>query len=298
MPALNAEQTLAAAVDSVLGQKGIDLELIAIDDGSTDATFAKLTAVGDPRLKVLTEPNAGPATARNRGVAAASGDLIAFIDADDVWLPGKAVLLAAALNRRPASALAYCWTEHIDEDGRYLCTDRHVRFAGDVYEDMLTHNFIDTVSAVVLRKSAFEAVGGFDESLLVAEDWDLYLRLAATVPFVCVPEVLTQYRRSPTSLSSDVLVMESAARRVIDRAFSVAPDELQHLKRRTIARFYEYLLTRASQGRPSRRNGRLVWRFFRDSLRSWPLHVLTVWRRPWVLRALGQGLAWRVAPRS
>jgi glycosyltransferase involved in cell wall biosynthesis len=298
MPAFDAERTVEAAVRSVLDQQGIDLELIVIDDGSRDATSAKLSAIKDPRVKVITEPNAGPSAARNRGVAAASGDLIAFIDADDIWLPGKAVLLAAALSRRPASALAYCWVEHVDEDGRYLCPDRRVRFSGDVYEEVLSHNFIDTVSAVMVRKSAFEAVGGFDESLLVAEDWDLYLRLSATVPFVCVPEVLTQYRRSPTSLSSDVLVMESAAHRVIDRAFAVAPAELQYLKRRTIARFYEYLLTRASQGRPSRRNGRLVWRFFRDSLRSWPLHVLSVWRRPWVIRALGQGLAWRVASRS
>src|SRR5512140_2808389 len=126
MPAYNAERTVREAVDSVLSQTGAELELIAVDDGSTDGTLAVLSAIDDPRLVIVSGRNAGAAAARNRGIARARGGTVAFIDADDVWLAGKLAAQLAALSRSPAAAAAFCWVDHVDAVGRYVCPDRRI----------------------------------------------------------------------------------------------------------------------------------------------------------------------------
>ena len=106
LPAYNAESTILEAVDSVLSQTDVELELIVVNDGSTDSTLEMLSALSDPRLTILSGSNTGPAAARNRGIKRARGDLIAFIDADDIWLPGKVTNQLAALEAQPSAALA------------------------------------------------------------------------------------------------------------------------------------------------------------------------------------------------
>jgi len=295
LPAYNSEDTVGGAVESVLGQEDVHLELIVVDDGSTDRTLAVVSSIRDPRLLVLTGANMGAAAARNRGIARARGDIVAFLDADDAWLPGTLRAQIAAFRRTPAAAVAYCWVDHVDANGRYLCPDRRVVVEGDVYPHMLAHNFIDCVSAVAIRKSTLDEIGGFDESLAVIEDWDLYVRLAARHHFACVPQALVRFRRSPGSLSTRLLTMEVTYRRVVERTFASAPASLVHLKASNLALFYEYLTTKASQAHPSRENGLLALRFFANALRSRPLNLLSLWRRPWVLKGLGRALTWSVA---
>ena len=294
LPAYDAEHTVREAVESVLRQSDVDLELLAVDDGSTDRTLDVLSSLHDPRLLVLAGTNAGPAAARNRGIARARGDVVAFIDADDLWLPGTLRAHLETFRRIPAAAVAYCWANHVDRNGQYVCPDRRVAVEGDVYREVLAHNFIDSVSTVAIRKAALDEVGGFDESLPVIEDWDLYVRLAARHSFVCTRQVLVHYRRSPGSLTSRMLTMEATYRRVVERAFAAAPPSLQHLKASNLALFYEYLTTKTSQGEASRENGAMALRFFTTAVRTRPANLFSMWRRPWVLKGLVKALAWRV----
>lgn len=284
LPVHDGAATLREAVASVLAQTLADLELIVVDDASTDETLDVLASFHDARLEVMSLPRCGPGPSRNRGVARAASDLIAFIDADDVWLPGKLAAQAAALRDAPDAAVAYCWTEFVDEHGRHLY-QAQPRFEGDVYEAMLTRNFIDSGSNTLLRKAPFLAVGGFDETLPVVEDWDLYLKLAPRHPFVCVPELFVQYLQSTTSLSNRIELMEACFWRVSDRAFADAPASLRHLRPLVIADFHQYLVNKATYGRPTPENARLALRYFAEAVRHHPGHLGLLQHR-WASKAL------------
>lgn len=282
----NGEKTIQQTVASVLNQTHADLELIVVDDGSTDATLDVLSEIHDPRLKVFTYANSGVSANRNRGLTLAKFEYVAFIDADDLWAPIKLELQLKALEEHPEAAVAYCWVDYINADGRCLFKDGRETTNGNVYEKMLAHCFIDSGSNILVRKSAIEQVGTFDESLSCVEDWDLYLKLAARYPFVCVPLPLVFYRLHPNSLTTKVLMMERCFLRVVDRAFSDAPATLQHLKPKSTARAYEYLMGKSTQGFPSRRKSLIAFRFYAKALRNYPA---ILWRpRPklWVLKAL------------
>jgi glycosyltransferase involved in cell wall biosynthesis len=296
LPVHDGAATIGESVASVLAQTLADLELIVIDDGSTDGTLEVLAAIPDHRLKICSTPRSGPAASRNRGIQRAAAGTLAFIDADDLWLPGKLAAQLSALERSPTAAVAYCWTDYIDAAGNCVCPDSRPVFAGSVYEQILTGNFIDSGSNIVVRKQALLDVGGFDERLPVVEDWDLYIRLASRYPFVCVPAALVRYRLSSTSLTTRTLLMEDAYWRVVDQAFADAPASLRHLKRKSVALFYEYLTGKATQGCPSRRNGLTAIRFFAAAVRSRPANLGSLWRRPWVVKALAKALLSTVLP--
>ena len=286
LPVHNGEATIAEAVSSVLAQTFADLELIVIDDGSTDSTLQVLSGFTDARVRVFSRKQSGPAASRNRGIEHASGDIVAFIDADDVWFPDKLEAQLTALERVPNAAVAYCWTDYMDAAGNFVCTDSRLTFEGWVHDELLVHNFIDSGSNIIVRRQSLLEVGCFDESLPAVEDWDLYLKLSSRHPFVCVPKVLVKYRQSATSLTTRILLMEESYWRVIDRAFADAPASLQHLKKRGVALFYEYLTGKAAQGCPPRSNGLSALRFFAAAVHHRPATLFTVWRRPWMIKAL------------
>ena len=171
MPTYNRpEQTLRAA-ESVLAQTHRRLELLVVDDGSTDDTAARVGAVGDPRLRLLRQRNAGVAAARNRGLADAGGDLIALLDSDDVWRPEKLALQVGALARAPA-AVGLCCTgfETLLADGTSAAT---TPAAGRLADAMLLRNCLEGAnSTLMMRREVYEAVGGFDPSLPAIEDWE------------------------------------------------------------------------------------------------------------------------------
>lgn len=284
------------AVASVLEQTLADLELIVIDDGSTDGTIGALATFSDRRVQVFSVSPSGPAAARNLGIARARADYLAFIDSDDVWLPEKLEAQTAALENMPTASIAYCWTNYVDTEGSFICPDRRVVFEGLVYEQMLRLNFIDCGSNILIRKQALLDEGGFDESLPVIEDWDLNLRLSVNHHFACVPRALVHYRQRPTSLSTKVGLMEETFRRVIDQAFSRAPDSMQHIKSRSISNFYEYLTAKSTQDVPTRDKAIQSLRFFMKALNSRPAMLLELWRRPWVIKAVAKALLAIVLP--
>jgi glycosyltransferase involved in cell wall biosynthesis len=240
IPAYNAEKTLLGTIASLQQQTFTDFELIIINDGSTDGTLALLETLTEPRLRIYSDANGGLPVARNRGIARATGEYLAFIDADDLWTPDKLADQVQALVDCPEAGVAYSWTAFIDAQNQYLYAKTPKTFTGQVYTRLLVENFIASGSNILVRRSVAAAVGLFDPSLKSAEDWDYYIRLAAFAPFVLVPKYQILYRRSPQSMSANVAVMEQNGLRVIDRAFAQAPATLQYLKRHSLAHTYRF----------------------------------------------------------
>ena len=240
IPAYNAERTLQKTVHSVQNQTFSDIEIIIINDGSTDQTSGIIQNLSDSRIRVFSYENGGLPTARNRGIARSSGELIAFIDADDLWTSDKLERQMAALEAHPEAAVAYSWTQSIDDQGQLLYQYHSVFFEGDVYAEILVNNFVSNGSNILVRKSAILSVGEFDPTLKSCEDWDFYIRLAAKYHFVVVPDWQILYRQSPTAMSSNVEVMKTAALAVISKAYEAAPPEYQYLKSKSLSWIYEY----------------------------------------------------------
>jgi glycosyltransferase involved in cell wall biosynthesis len=241
VPAHDAGSTIVDTLESVCRQTVADLEVIVIDDGSTDDTSARVARVSDPRITLASFPGAGPSTARNRGMVRARGAYLSFLDADDLWTPDKLELQLEALGRRPDAGVAYSWTSEIDPAGRPLGPQPPVRHEGDVYAPMLLGYFLSSGSNALLRRAVIETVGEFDSGLRGVEDWDYFLRAAARWPFVVVPRYQILYRQSPGSASSRVAVMQEQSLRVVERAFASAPSHLQGLKPRTLANVHRSL---------------------------------------------------------
>ncbi len=180
IPAYNRSLMLKQAVDSVLNQDYPHFELIAVDDGSTDDTPEMLACYGD-KITVIRQQNLGVSAARNRGIAAAKGELIAFLDSDDLWLPGKLTKQAEFFHANPEALI--CQTEEIwiRRGKRVNPKNRHKKLSGLIFEPCL-HLCLVSPSAVMMRGSLFEKVGLFDETLPACEDYDLWLRVSGQYP--------------------------------------------------------------------------------------------------------------------
>ena len=245
MPAYNAARTIQQTVESVLKQTFCDFELIVVNDGSTDSTLEIVSAIEDERVRVLSYPNRGSYPSRNQGIAHAHGDLIAFMDADDLWHADKLMAQVKALQAHPNAALAYCWTDWIDAFGQPLNQGIYEDYEGDVLPHLLLGNFIANGSNPLVRKAALDDVGPFAEDIVSGADWDMWLRLAARYHFVCVPQPYVYHRRTNDSWSANLRRLEAGSLEVIERAYKRAPDSLQHLKKQTLGRFYTYLAGKA-----------------------------------------------------
>ncbi|MBD2693188.1 glycosyltransferase [Anabaena catenula] len=257
IPVYNGEKTIRETLESVLNQSFSLIEVIIINDGSTDATLEIIQSISDSRLQVFSYPNSGIAVSRNRGIAKASGEYIAFIDADDLWKPDKLKFQVNTLEQNSEAAVAYSWCDHIDESSRFLRSGSRFTANGDVYSKLLVANFLENGSNPLIRADALASIGGFEASLSPAEDWDLWLRLARQYHFVVIPYPQVLYRISSTSLSSNILKMEVVSLQIIKCAFSQAPESLQHLSKYSIGNLYKYLLYKILE-KPSEKNTPII----------------------------------------
>ena len=261
IPVFNGERTIRETIESVLAQTFSDFELIIIDDGSQDATLEIVEEFSDSRLKLFSYQNAGLAASRNRGIANATGEYVAFIDADDLWTPDKLNAQYQALQEKPGAAVAYSWTDCINEQSQFLRRGYYLSFSGEVYPYLLLTNFLENGSNPLIRHQALKAVGGFDESLKSSEDWEMYLRLAARYPFVAVPSPQILYRVSVRSMSTNTPRMEAETIKVIDRVFDQASESLQPLKRYSLGNLYKVLIYKALEGSPDKSKSLLAMRY-------------------------------------
>jgi teichuronic acid biosynthesis glycosyltransferase TuaG len=203
MPAYNAEGYIAEAIGSVLGQTYDGWELVVVDDGSTDGTARVVGAIAerDARVRYVRRENGGQAAARNTGLRAASGDLVAFLDADDLWLPEKLALQIALMEEKGVD-LVYTDGYFFSEEGAAAPGERFNILPGEargveMFRTLFASNRIGTLS-VLVRRAALDAVGLFDEDRAYqnCEDYDLWLRLARWgAGFYGMGEKLMRYRR-------------------------------------------------------------------------------------------------------
>ncbi|NER92648.1 MAG: glycosyltransferase [Symploca sp. SIO1B1] len=280
IPAYNAQKTIQETINSVLNQTFSDFELIVINDGSQDSTLEIVSSISDLRMRVYSYPNAGPQKSRNRGIAQATGEYVSFLDADDLWRADKLEAQLQALQGNSQAAVAYSWTDYINESGQYLRPGPQFEFNGDVYARLLLSDFVGSGSNPLIRTSALQKVGNFDESLPAAQDWEMWLRLAAQYHFVAVPSVQVLYRVSANSWSANVERMEVASLRVIEEAFARAPESIQHLKQTCIANRYKGLTWKSLAGFPERRKGLIAAKFFWYALINDPslLRKRIIWK--------------------
>lgn len=180
IPTYNRGWIIKEAIDSILAQNYKDFELIVVDDGSTDNT-SEVLAPYENDIKVLFQENKGVSAARNRGITEASGQFIAFLDSDDLWLPKKLSTQVEFFNQMPDALI--CQTEEVwVRNGiRVNPKKRHKKPSGMIFEPSLELCLISP-SAVMVRRSLFDRVGGFDETLPACEDYDLWLRISCLFP--------------------------------------------------------------------------------------------------------------------
>jgi glycosyltransferase involved in cell wall biosynthesis len=225
IPAYNSRDYIRRAVDSCLAQTYPTCEIVIVDDGSTDGTPDLLREtyaehIGD-RIRIIEQANRGAAGARNTGVREARGEFVQFCDSDDVLLPEKVEKCYAKFVEFPDIVAVNTFATIIDAaTGREIPLPDEQLPSGDIYCQLLVGsfgNFVGT-STVMVRRQAVLDVGGFDESLPVAEDWDLWLRLAARWPFAAVNEPLMTYYKRKGSLQSDEIALAKGRLRVIQRA--------------------------------------------------------------------------------
>ncbi len=242
IPVYNGEKTISDTIQSVINQSYTNLEIIVIDDGSVDSTLEVVKSIDDSRIQVFSCQNSGACAARNRGLSKASGKYIAFLDADDLWTFDKLEFQWKALQENPQASVAYSWTDYINSEGQVIRSGRHITVNGDVYYKLAVCNFLENGSNPLISHNALKKTCGFNESFTAAQDWDMWLRLAAEYEFVCVERVQILYRVSTNSISSNLERQEIASLKVIETAFNHPKMQgLHHIKQSSLAHLYKYL---------------------------------------------------------
>jgi len=216
IPTHNRRHLLERTLRSVLGQEGVDLDVIVVDDGGTDDTCRALTDRGLRNVRVIRhEHSRGVSAARNTGLTAARSPLIAFVDDDDLWAPRKIAAQVAALRSKPGTRWSCVGAVHVNADLTPI-SYRPTPASGDVGADLSTRNAIPGGgSGVLLETELAREVGGFDESISILADWDFYLRLSLRSPLAAVDEPLLGYYvhsdsmyHNPMGLLDELLYME------------------------------------------------------------------------------------------
>lgn len=279
IPTYNAESLIERTLNSVLSQTYVNIDVVVIDDGSSDRTpeIVRAIAQKDSRIRLLQQPNAGVAAARNLGIQQAQGKFIAPIDADDLWYPDAMAKLVAQFQEiRPDVGVVYAWSIDIDEQDQPTGGFHAATIAGNVYKTLICHNFLGNASATLIRKACLDAIGGYDTKLKAqkaqgCEDWDLYLRLAEHYKFGVVPEFLIGYRKVANSMSRDFSQMARSQHLMLHAIQHNHPELPHYLYRLSRSSFYLYLAQQSDAlGHPSET---LAW--LRQAVNADPITCLS-----------------------
>lgn len=202
IPTYNRAGVITESVDSVLGQSYPNLEVIVVDDGSSDDTLSLLARYGE-KIRVISQRNAGPAAARNRGIAVARGEFIAFLDSDDLWLPTKIEKQVRLLQEASESVpcclcnIRMCWNDHERTSFDISCLNP--TYPEGLWlnpAEVLATRFVLFNQGIIIRRKVLEKIGAFDQSLWFLEDHELSLRLSLQGPWAFVAEPLVIWRES------------------------------------------------------------------------------------------------------
>jgi glycosyltransferase involved in cell wall biosynthesis len=201
--AYNNEEFIADAIVSVLDQTCPVDEVIVVDDGSTDRTGEIVKGFKKQEVQYLYQPNQGPGAARNYGIRKSKYELIAFLDADDVWLENKNQVQVDYMAEHPEIALVsgFAWWWNVSKNTRRLA-GQVPKGKTSLQRDLLVHNLLGNPSRVLVRKDALQDVGLFDPEIRWGQDWELWIRFAARYDVAVLPIPFIVYRWHPDNLSS------------------------------------------------------------------------------------------------
>jgi glycosyltransferase involved in cell wall biosynthesis len=213
VPCYNGAAFLEEALRSALAQSYPRVEVVVVDDGSTDSSpeIAQRLPV-----RYIRQQNRGLAEARNSGIRASRGSYVVFLDADDRLKPEAIETGIRALELHPNCAMAVGDHVFISTDGSYVASSKKVAPVHSPYESLLKSNFIEMISSALFRRSVFDEVGAFDATLPVAEDYELYLRIARVRSICCHPLVVAEYRRHEANLSLNSELMLTTTLQVLE----------------------------------------------------------------------------------
>jgi glycosyltransferase involved in cell wall biosynthesis len=278
VPCYNCRQFVAEAIESTLAQRYANVEVVVVDDGSTDGTPA---IVQRYPVRFVQGTHQGVSSARNLGIRASLGEYLVFLDSDDRLLPDAVEAGLTALERNPLCAMAVGAHNLITQSGEWIATRPKPLRLRDGYELLLRSNFIECTSSVLFRRSCFGDNAGFSPSLTGAEDYDLYLRVARHSPICCHGQVVSEYRLHPCSASRKSRMMLTNTLAVVAEQWPFARKSLRY----GMAYFCGSLFWRRKYGRQltvemamselqlSPQEDRAAWRLL---ARSYPQGMLVV----------------------
>lgn len=243
VPCFNSLAYLPDTLRSILDQRlppAVDgLEVVLVDDGGDDDLTGWAAQLGDERVRVVRQDNAGVSAARNRGIAESTGSLVAFCDSDDLWLPTTLSDLLACFDRDPGIGLAYGWYDVVDARGVPTGATHRADWEGDIWDRMVTANPIGA-SGVLVARAALDDVGVFAENRdrfrIDVEDWELWIRIAARWRIGLARSVVYHYRRHDSNSSSDVESLEAAYQHLFEVVFADVDDDRAALRPMATAR--------------------------------------------------------------
>lgn len=268
IPVFNGGSTIAGAVESVRRQTYRNYEIIVVDDGSTDNTAAVVRAFGDG-VRYVRQENCGVGAARNRGLAEARGEYVAFLDADDLWLPRKLEIQMAVLQTEPGIDAVQCSAYLVDDRLRVVDARRCTPTQDSCLDYLLFRNLPSVGSSAVVRRARLEDLGGFATDLAAIEDWDMVCRLARHGRLRSIPDFLVLYRQHARNRSRNVDAHVEAGYRLLCRFFAepTLDSAIRAQEAHVWARFYAMLVGGYVRNKEWRQAVHWLWRAVRTSPR-------------------------------
>jgi glycosyltransferase involved in cell wall biosynthesis len=253
VPAFNAAEHIRETLNSVLAQTYEKIEVIVVDDGSSDATttIVEEFVTRDSRFQLIRQSNAGVGAARNAAIRNARGKYIAPLDADDLWFPEKLEKQVACIEQSGnKTGLVYCWSIHIDKQGEFVCNGYSQTIEGRLRHALVLHNVVENASVPLFRAGVLEKVGLYltraeQGGAQGCEDWDLYLRIAEIFNICVVPEYLAAYRQTNSSMSIQAEGMAASFAVIMRRARQRNCDLPSAAFRWSAGYFYSYLVEKS-----------------------------------------------------
>ncbi len=290
IPAYNAGSFIPQTLDSVLSQTYKNIEVIVVDDGSQDQTpqLVQSIAERDDRVLLFRQTNKGVAAARNSAIERSRGEYIAPIDADDIWHPQKIEKqVQCVLQGVPSVGLVYSWWINVDEEGSIIYSAPKWRVEGEVYEELISLNFVGNASVPLIRRACIEHVGGYNSRLRErggqgCEDWDLSLRIAEHYQLRVVPAYLVAYRSTKSNMARNYTTMTRSHELMIEDIKQRRPDILDKIYQQSKSHFYLYLA--GVNYKDGNYRGALHWLY--EAWRSGHLAILS----PWVAKLIFNNL--------
>jgi glycosyltransferase involved in cell wall biosynthesis len=295
IPAYNAAYFIERTLQSVLNQTYHPLEILVIDDGSTDATadIVRRFAAADQRLALYHQANAGVAAARNYGIEKAKGQFIAPLDADDTWeCRNLEKQVNCFLRASETVAMVYSWSVDIDTSDRLTGGARVSPYYGNIYPALLYQNIIGNASASLIRRRCLVALGGYNTDFFTqqaqgCEDWDLYLRLAKQYQVAVVPELLVGYRQAAGSMSTHVQAMAKSRQLTFQTFQKTHPTVYKQVSRWVASTAHLYAARKCFKAHQDA----AAWDAFRQALQQdWLITLTTYSNCTLLMQILGQSL--------